>query len=527
VRNEGRPGVYQAREVAGEDAQGRKFGIAVAGEIVADLDGDTAAAEIGDQGRLARGIARFEEAGFALQDGWSEHLASTEADLRPGAKLLCQAQAAFVVVAIGENRDDRFPVGSRGGRIEEAPQYGGPAPKGTFFETKDDAGHGMFDSPERSGLANVTRRAPAPSRPAMASSSSSPASSSPLRIRAGRRASAILAERGLDPDAFATMVGASGGPKWLALARMDLVLAERFLARRSRPLAMVGSSIGSFRHACLAQSDPRAALARFEEAYLAQVYETAPTPEEVTAQSLTILAALLGSEGPREILAHPLLQTHIVTARSRWTTASTSSIGLGLGLAAAALANAASRSWLDPFFERVVFHSGGDAALAFGGLATRTVGLTAGNLLDALAASGSIPLVMAPIIDPQGAPTGVYRDGGIVDYHFDFTFRRPDGLVLYPHFFDRITPGWFDKSLSWRRPSPADLDDTVLLAPSPAFVAGLPGAQVPDRRDFETLPTAERLGRWRRVLAETEALADDLAGLFEGPIDPARILPFD
>ncbi|MFT4570825.1 MAG: hypothetical protein ACI8TX_003152 [Hyphomicrobiaceae bacterium] len=350
--------------------------------------------------------------------------------------------------------------------------------------------------------------------------------SSPLVLRAGARAAAVLTDRGLQPDAFSTLVGASGGPKWLALARMDAVLARRFLAPRTTPLAMVGSSIGSFRHACLAQIDPQAALARFEESYLEQVYETAPSPELVTAESVRILKAVLADDGIGEVLANPLLHTHIIAVRSRtlmrgrrrWTTAA--------GLAAAATSNAVSRGLLGQFFERIVFHSGEQPVLEFGGIPTTTVSLTPRNMIDALAASGSVPLVMAPIIDPHDAPRGMYRDGGIVDYHFDFAFRRPPGLVLYPHFFDRITPGWFDKALAWRRPSRQALADTVLLAPSPAFIAKLPGGHVPDRKDFQSMANHERLKQWKQVLAATEALADDLESLMDGPIDPSRILEF-
>ena len=83
---------------------------------------------------------------------------------------------------------------------------------------------------------------------------------------------------------------------------------------------------------------------------------------------------------------------------------------------------------------------------------------------------------------------GMLFDGGIIDYHFDFSFRRKDeaqkGLVLFPHFFDRITPGWFDKPLRWRKPSAEALSDVVMIAPTDEFVAKLPGAKVPDRNDF-------------------------------------------
>lgn len=357
-------------------------------------------------------------------------------------------------------------------------------------------------------------------------------SDSALILRVGSHARKTLAERGFDREAFSSLVGASGGPKWLALARIDQVIARRIVLNRETPLAMVGSSIGTFRHAALAQLDPLAALRRFEESYLEQAYEEPPAAAEVTEQSLRIIRDILGPNGIDEILSNPLVTTHIVTVRSRSTTSSEQPALLALGLAASAAANAVSRELLGNFFQRVIFHNAGHrqpgagATIGFRGFDTEEVGLTQANFIDAMAASGSVPLVMAAIHNPAGAPVGVYRDGGITDYHFDFTFARPRGLVLYPHFFDRITPGWFDKQWSWRRPEPRHLTDTVFIAPSPAFVASLPGGQVPDRGDFKAMPTTERMKRWALVLAETERLADEFEALCDGPIDPDRLRPF-
>ena len=112
-------------------------------------------------------------------------------------------------------------------------------------------------------------------------------------------------------------------------------------------------------------------------------------------------------------------------------------------------------------------------------------------------------MVMAGVRDIPNLP-GTWFDGGIVDYHFDFRFDTPEGLVLYPHFFDRITPGWFDKALRWRRPLARDLDRVVMVAPSDAFVASLPGARVPDRTDFESLGNDERIERWHAIDARCE-----------------------
>ena len=336
-----------------------------------------------------------------------------------------------------------------------------------------------------------------------------------LTIRAGVTARRVLAERGFDRDAFSTLVGASGGPKWLVLAGLDRVLPELLLSRRSEPLDLVGSSIGAFRHACLVQRDPLGALDRFEAAYIEQAYERRPTPGEVTAESRRILDVLLGKHGAREILANEHLRTHVIAVRSRLPVASDRRLPLSAGLGAAAAANAVARGLLALFFQRIVF-SVGAPGLRFRGFGTREIALDERNVADALIASGSIPLVMAGIVDVAGAPRGRYRDGGIIDYHFDFRFESRPGLTLYPHFFRHITPGWFDKALRWRGPSRSGLDRVVMLSPSRALVAKLPGGRIPDRTDFASMPTAERQRAWREVAARSRALGDELVELAAG-----------
>lgn len=179
------------------------------------------------------------------------------------------------------------------------------------------------------------------------------------------------------------------------------------------------------------------------------------------------------------------------------------------------LANAISRRSLAAFWDRVVFHSGANAGVHFDNLRTINTALSEENVYAAVLASGSIPLVMTGVPNPLGAPAGNYRDGGITDYHFDLRFRHPEGLVLYPHFFPYMVPGWFDKNLSWRWVRGGALQNTLLLAPSPAFVARLPYGKVPDRNDFYKLTTGERLKYWNTVMDISKRVADDFYELWQ------------
>jgi hypothetical protein len=166
--------------------------------------------------------------------------------------------------------------------------------------------------------------------------------------------------------------------------------------------------------------------------------------------------------------------------------------------------------------ERVVFDAGGDPGpfAPWRHLPTRHVPLTAGNVEAAHAASAAIPAVMHGVRDPVGAPKGTYRDGGVADYHFGREIDSHEGLSLYPHFYPHLVPGYFDKSLFWRRTR--GLRRTVLLAPSAEFVASLPGGRIPDRTDFARLRDEERLPAWRTVLQRSRELGEAFGELVYG-----------
>jgi hypothetical protein len=333
-----------------------------------------------------------------------------------------------------------------------------------------------------------------------------------LTLRAGPRALALLRERGLRADDVDIIPGASGGAKWLAIGGIDRYLFGTLLApARTRPLHLVGSSIGSWRMACLAQRDPVAALARGHEAYIHhQRYSPDPSPREVTEVLTRALDHLLGPTGADEVVSHPTYRVHIVTAEARGPAASDKRLVLASAIAFAAAANLISRRTLALQLRRSIFHSAGDESpfLHLRDLPTVHHTLTAANVRAALLASGSIPLLMEGVRVP-GAP-GLHWDGGVTDYHLDFDYQRSDGLVLYPHFYDHVVPGWFDKSLPWRRAGAANFSRTLLIAPSPEFVAMLPGQRIPDRRDFYTFPDAERQRRWQQVNDMTSALGEQL-----------------
>ena len=341
-----------------------------------------------------------------------------------------------------------------------------------------------------------------------------------LSIYMGRTAAARIAAEGWEPSLFSLLLGASGGPKWFVLSQLDRVLFGDFLQRGSAPLSTLGSSIGAWRNACLGVTDPAAAIARLERGYLYQHYATPPGPAEVSAASARILGETLGPGGAAEVVAHPRIRSHIVTARGRGAAGARSGPVLASAMGAAALGNALDRRLLRLAFQRVVFHSGAEhlPGLSLADFETCYTPLTEHNLGAALHASGAIPFVLSGERDIAGAPPGQYWDGGIIDYHFDLAQYGGDGLILYPHFRPGITPGWFDKFLPWRtRPLQRQtVDQLVLLCPSADFVADLPQGKIPDRGDFTRLAHEERVRYWEQCVARSQALAEEFKALIGG-----------
>jgi hypothetical protein len=357
-----------------------------------------------------------------------------------------------------------------------------------------------------------------------------PSTEPALSIYAGDSARRTLEREGWRPEIFQTMIGASGGPKFLALAELDKFLFGDFLQRSRHVMHLIGSSIGSWRHAALTQRDPVAALDKLQLAYLNQYYEpgSKPSPSFVSQVSLDIIAGFLDDSDSSSLCNHPRFRSHVITARGLGPTGSRNNLVQGLGLAQAAIWNSLHRKALQACFQRVVFSTHKPAGLGFefNDFLTLHAPLMRHNTVPVLHASGSIPFVLTGERDIEGAPPGQYWDGGIVDYHFDLGSYQGDGLALYPHFRGDITPGWFDKFLPWRRTDANLLDKVVLLCPSPGYVARLPYRKIPDRRDIPKMKHEERVAYWQIAMDASQALAEEFAAVVDGPNPLAQVKPF-
>ncbi|MEE4360866.1 MAG: hypothetical protein V2I63_05010 [Pseudomonadales bacterium] len=343
-----------------------------------------------------------------------------------------------------------------------------------------------------------------------------------IEVHAGRRVRERVAREGFRLADFPRVLGAAGGPKWLVLHGFDRVLAPR-MAGLTQDTTLIGSSIGAWRFAAWAQDDPVAAIDRLLDAYLLPEHFD-PAVRDFAWLFQRHLDALLGPSGAAELCAHPRFGVHVVVSLF-----APSRLPMALRLAGTALRNAVSR----PAFSaaasgrllprRLLCASRMPAPDAVEGWPAEAVPLRPETVPAALMATAAVPGMIPPVAGLGADGKGLGVDGGIVDYHFD---GQPGqgGFVLYPHFYPTLTPGWFDKPFPARRKRAASIDDLLLICPSAAFVAGLPGGRIPDRGDPRRLGAAGCREAWCAAADAARRLGDELEELLEGDRMAERIL---
>lgn len=385
-----------------------------------------------------------------------------------------------------------------------------------------------------------------------------------LLMIAGDKAKQHIAQHGLCADDIVAIPGAAGGPKGLILQGLDHFLFDEFfgpevLAQRIQkgiaPLELIGASIGAWRMAAACAKKPSMALQRLADQYCeAQRYPQGVNRQQITEVCKAMVNALLDEAA--EEMCQPIGKQLLVwvnrgkqalyTQKSKPGSAGhrvDTRVSEAMwheprksGFASAVFSNAWNRNKLAAYFERWVFHSGSSApewlSKPFDGIPSHFAQLSASNLHAALLASGSIPFVLdaVPHIKHHHgneAFEGPFWDGGLTDYHLALPFQRKEGIVLYPHFSDTVTPGWLDKFLKLRKAKPEWMSNVLLVCPTPEFVSSLPAKKIPDRSDFKRygLDHDLRIKHWRAAIAQSHELADEFAQFVSQP-DPKRLQGF-
>jgi hypothetical protein len=341
-----------------------------------------------------------------------------------------------------------------------------------------------------------------------------------LNIFAGPQALAHIEAQGLKPEHIGVIPGAAGGPKGLILGPLDRFLFGDWLPQSTQPIDLVGASIGAWRMATACLDDPVKGLERLSHDYIHQEYKASAGQKRPSAQQVSddFSQTLQQFYGGRigEVLNHPRYRLHVVTSRGKHILHHEHPLLTPLGYAGAYLCNAITRKAMGAWLERVVFSSRGELPFDTTDFATQHMTLNEGNFMAALQASCSIPFVLQAVHDIPDAPTGAYWDGGITDYHLHLNYK---GLVLYPHFQQAVVPGWLDKALRWRHKSSPFLDNTIVLAPNPAWVQTLPNGKLPDRCDFVSYAAdfEGRVKAWQTAVQASEQLADEFAAWLHQP----------
>ncbi len=358
-----------------------------------------------------------------------------------------------------------------------------------------------------------------------------------LEIYAGKNALNTIQQQGFKQELFTNFLGASGGPKWFTLFGLDKYLFGEFFSNPTHSLNLVGSSAGAFRAAALCQHKPVDAIKRLAYTYANTTYSNKPTAHEISTNAIDIVDDLFAEHGAKEVVENTRFKAHFLVAKCNGLTRYDNKVFQGAGLLSSLMLNKISRRFLNQQYQRYIFKQASsnvsiDDPYHFNNTYQP---LTEKNIKAAVLASGSIPLIMSGVKHINGAEQGTYRDGGIIDYHFDFSLhnrterltaqsdihqenKQPKAnekinspntqrLTLYPHFSRIPKAGWFDKNSS-RKVLNRSYNNTILLAPSAKFIQSLPFHKIPDRTDFTEMDATTRIKYWLTVLEKTDQLAE-------------------
>ncbi len=322
-----------------------------------------------------------------------------------------------------------------------------------------------------------------------------------LRIIAGREAYDVIQTRGLQADDVSAVVSAAGGPKWFTVYGLTRYIIGAFLSSASQKIHFMGASVGSWQMAAALARDPVGAIDRLRAAYAEYHYQDPADAKDISKACRLFIDEMIGKDASH-MLNHSNRILHVITARGRGLLSSPARPGLLLGFGSAYLMNLVNRKWMNATVQRTVFST--ESTLPFSidedALTTMQQRLTDDNLRDVLQASGTIPFMMQSKYH-VGQSKGAYWDGGMTDYHISLPYDVP-GLVLQPHFYPFVYPGWFDKKIPWNRyASPAYMSKVVLITPSPSYIDRLPLGRISQMKDVKHFGSNQsaRIAYWTEV----------------------------
>ncbi|MFT4020187.1 MAG: patatin-like phospholipase family protein [Acinetobacter sp.] len=338
-----------------------------------------------------------------------------------------------------------------------------------------------------------------------------------LRIRVGKKAKQLILQEGFSAQQVDTIPGAAGGPKGLGLQGLDQAIFGQFLPAAPQQRTLVGASIGSWRFASILALGAKQGTERLADLYTHLTFHKKMTRFDIGKVCHDMLHDLIGNQ-QQQLVNHPDYHLAILAVKAQHLFQSDRGFALAASLSGIIASNTVARRHGRLFMQRVISqpHSDTPFRIQDDGFITHYQTLTPENVMSWLMASASIPVVMPAIRNIPDAPVGSYRDGGLIDYHIDLPFNS-QGIVLYPHFTDHITPGWFDKMLKWRKTNAIHHAQTLLISPSASYLQSLPLGRLPDRKDFglKGMTDADRVRLWKQCIAESQRMGDEFLELVE------------
>lgn len=338
-----------------------------------------------------------------------------------------------------------------------------------------------------------------------------------LDIRVGSQARQLILKEGLQAHHVDIIPGAAGGPKGIGIQGLDQAIFGDFLPRAQQRRTLVGSSIGSWRFASVTGWGAKQGPELLSDLYTHLEFHKKMNRHEVGEVCREMLKGFIhGKE--KKIIENPDYHLTVLAVKSEHIFQSDHTLSLLASVLGIVTSNAISRDKMKLFMQRVIAQPKYPQAFKINndGFTTHYCDLNESNIEDWLMASASIPVVVPAVRNIKDAPEGAYRDGGLIDYHIDLPFQST-GIVLYPHFTDSITPGWFDKMFKSRKSNPENQSRTVLISPSQAYLNSLPLGRLPDRKDFSLkhMNQQQRIKMWKQCVSESHRLGDEFLELIE------------
>ncbi len=334
-----------------------------------------------------------------------------------------------------------------------------------------------------------------------------------LVIKAGPKALKHLKKNGFNPKDVKAISAAAGGPKWFVIYHLTRYIAEHILPFTEGKINLIGSSVGGWQMACMSTSNPGPALQRLRDRYADEVYQMPITTDEISRGCHSTLLKTITDDDISFIINNQKVNLNIFAARGKGILRGTSKYRVYPGLLFNFLTNALSRKLIGLSFDRYIFSTQMEMPFdqSKSVLSTNLVQLDQQKFRDVLMATAAIPLVMNGVQSVNGQEHNTFWDGGLTDYHMVLPYYQ-EGLVLMPHFFPDLAPGWMDKSLKYRRAKGEDLSNVIMVHPSAEYVRSLPKGKISSREDFLEFGEDQdgRAKYWTEISERGTALKDEL-----------------